>query len=180
MACSASSYGVIFPPTGEFTRSAWGFPWRWRLATNPTQTQLPKAVQPPRTNLLFEKYPMCLFHLLVLFVVGAYVYFAAKTLRNAIRKTKADPRLHAKCFHNLPRTWTTGGKKKPWKADEHESSKTLTMRGITSGWDLECCILYERNLCWFFFLMAENPEMQKNKKCISLLFSTASLVCCNP
>jgi len=29
---------------------------------------------------------MCLFHPLVLFVVGAYVYFAAKTLRNAFWK----------------------------------------------------------------------------------------------
>lgn len=52
---------------------------------------------------------------------------------------QTSPRLHARCFHNLSRTWTTG-KKNPM--ENRKSSFTLTIRGINIGGDLEYCILY--------------------------------------
>lgn len=50
-------YAVFSTSAGEFTRNDWDFLWRWLSATSLTQTRLPKAVQPPRTNLSFEKRP---------------------------------------------------------------------------------------------------------------------------
>lgn len=73
--------------TGEFTRNAWGFPWRWLLVTSLMQTPLPKAVQPPRTNLLFEKPLMCLFSFSCLILLLVHMFtLLQKTLRNAIWK----------------------------------------------------------------------------------------------
>lgn len=81
------------------------------------------------------------FHFLVLFVVGAYVYLAAKTAEcNLEDKKRNSPRLPAKSFLNFPRTYKSQ-EKILWKTAEHESSLTLTMRGINRGGDLEC-ILY--------------------------------------
>lgn len=73
-----------------------------------------------------------LFIFLVLFVVGAYVYLAAKTLRNAIwKKRKIQdimPNVSITCLGLTPPRKKTN----LWKTDEHTSSKTLTMRGINS------------------------------------------------
>lgn len=112
------------------------------------------------------------FHFLVLFVVGAYVYFAAKTLRNAIWKRKNYPRLLAKCFHNLPRTCTTQEKKPNGKhmntasffhnTNNERYEKYMIFRVLRT--------LLRKFVLIFFFFNAENLEMQKKNVYFSPVF----------
>ena len=96
-----------FPPTGEFTRSASGSPRRWRSATSPTQTQLPKAAQPPRTNLSFKKRPDVprSFFLSYLLSVHMFTLLRGLCCGNAIWKKRGkNPNVS---ISSPTRTWTT-------------------------------------------------------------------------
>lgn len=48
---------LLCPFPGEFTSSAWSFPWRWPLATSLTPTRPQRAARPPRTNMWFKTRP---------------------------------------------------------------------------------------------------------------------------